>query len=104
MGGGQTLNFGLGNPATFGWVGGFSSAPNTRKPAELLAKPETAAKDFKLIWVSCGDKDGLMNVSQGVHNYLKEKKIPHLWHVSPGPHNFDVWKQDLYHFSQKLFR
>ena len=32
MGGGQTLNFGLAHLDTFAWVGGFSSAPNT-KPA-----------------------------------------------------------------------
>ena len=33
MGGGQALNFGLGNLDTFAWVGGFSSAPNTKAPA-----------------------------------------------------------------------
>ena len=32
MGGGQSLNFGLGNLDTFAWVGGFSSAPNTKPP------------------------------------------------------------------------
>src|SRR5881227_3341053 len=32
MGGGQSLNFGLANLDTFAWIGGFSSAPNT-KPA-----------------------------------------------------------------------
>ena len=31
MGGGQSLNFGLGNLDKFAWVGGFSSAPNTKK-------------------------------------------------------------------------
>jgi len=35
MGGGQSLNFGLGNLDQFAWVGGFSSAPNTKKPEEL---------------------------------------------------------------------
>ena len=30
MGGGQSLNFGLGNLDKFAWVGGFSSAPNTK--------------------------------------------------------------------------
>ncbi len=29
MGGGQSLNFGLGNLDKFAWIGGFSSAPNT---------------------------------------------------------------------------
>ena len=42
MGGGQALNFGLGNLDTFAWVGGFSSAPNTRKGTELLPVPELA--------------------------------------------------------------
>ena len=36
MGGGQSLNFGLNNVDTFAWVGGFSSAPNTKAPAELV--------------------------------------------------------------------
>jgi enterochelin esterase-like enzyme len=40
MGGGQSLNFGLGNIDTFAYVGGFSSAPNTFAPAQLLPDPE----------------------------------------------------------------
>jgi predicted alpha/beta superfamily hydrolase len=42
MGGGQSLNFGLGNLDTFAWVGGFSSAPNTKPAAELVPDPERA--------------------------------------------------------------
>ena len=40
MGGGQSLNFGLGHPDTFAWVGGFSSAPNTKPATELTKDPE----------------------------------------------------------------
>ncbi len=40
MGGGQTLNFGLGHLDTFAWIGAFSSAPNTRPPVELV--PDSA--------------------------------------------------------------
>src|SRR6187401_1486305 len=47
MGGGQSLNFGLGNLDTFAWVGGFSSAPNTKPAAELLPDP-AKAKQLKL--------------------------------------------------------
>ena len=39
MGGGQSLNFGLAHLDTFAWVGGFSSAPNTKRPAELVPDP-----------------------------------------------------------------
>ena len=35
MGGGQSLNFGLKHLDTFAWIGGFSSAPNTRRAASL---------------------------------------------------------------------
>jgi enterochelin esterase-like enzyme len=55
--------------------------------------------------VSCGDKDGLFRISQGVHNMLDEKKVPHIYNVIPGgQHNFPVWKNDLYHFAQLVFR
>jgi enterochelin esterase-like enzyme len=105
MGGGQSLNFGLGNLDTFAWVGGFSSAPNTSQPAQLVPNPEAARQKLKLLWVSCGDKDSLFNISEGLHKYLAENKVPHIWHIDlGGAHNFPVWKNDLYHLSTLLFR
>jgi enterochelin esterase-like enzyme len=105
MGGGQSLNFGLGNLDTFAWVGGFSSAPNTMQPAQLVRDPAAARQKLKLLWVSCGDQDSLFNISEGVHNYLLEQKVPHLWHIDiGGGHTFPVWKNDLYHLSTLLFR
>jgi enterochelin esterase-like enzyme len=105
MGGGQALNFGLANLDTFAWVGGFSSAPNTRRPADLVKDHAEAAKRLRLLYVACGDKDGLFRVSEGVHKMLDEKKVPHVWRVIPGgAHDFKVWKSDLYHFSQLIFR
>ena len=101
MGGGQSLNFGLGHLDQFAWVGGFSSAPNTKKPAELLPDP-AAAKQLKLLWLSCGSKDGLIRISQGVHTYLKENGVPHIWHVASHGHDAPEWKQALYYFVQKL--
>jgi len=105
MGGGQSLNFGLGNLDTFAWVGGFSSAPNTMPPAQLVRDAAVARQKLKLLWVSCGDQDSLFNISEGVHNYLLEQKVPHIWHVDiGGAHTFPVWKNDLYHVSTLLFR
>ncbi|MBC7819847.1 MAG: esterase family protein [Planctomycetaceae bacterium] len=103
MGGGQSLNFGLAHLDTFAWVGGFSSAPNTKKPAELVPDPD-AARKLKLLWVSCGSKDGLFRISQGFHAYLKEKDVPHVWHVTSRGHDPPEWKQALYYFVQKVFR
>lgn len=104
MGGGQSLNFGLGNLNTFAWVGGFSSAPNTKAPELLVPEPETAKKLLKLLWISCGDRDNLMSFSKRTHEYLKEKGVPHIFYVEPGGHDFEVWKNDLYLFSQLLFK
>lgn len=103
MGGGQTLNFGLGNIDKFAWVGGFSSAPNTKEPQQLLPDP-TKAKELKLLWISCGDQDRLMLFSKRTSDYLTQNNIPHIFYVEPGGHDFKVWKNDLYLFSQLLFK
>jgi enterochelin esterase-like enzyme len=105
MGGGQSLNFGLANLNTFAWVGGFSSAPNTAQPAQLVADGAAARKQLKLLWVGCGDKDSLFNISEGMHKYLDEQKVAHVWQIDlGGVHDFVVWKNNLSHFSQRLFR
>src|SRR5687768_2643673 len=105
MGGGQALNFGLGNLDTFAWVGGFSSAPNTKRPADLIKDHAEAAKKLRLLYVACGDKDGLVRISEGVHKMLDEKKVPHVYRVIPGgAHDFKVWRSDLYTFAQLIFR
>src|SRR5204862_5282706 len=49
MGGGQSLNFGLGNLDTFAWVGGFSSAPNTKAPADLIENPAEMNQKLRLL-------------------------------------------------------
>jgi enterochelin esterase-like enzyme len=104
MGGGQSLNIGLANLDTFAWVGGFSSAPNTNPPEQLVPDPDKATKQVKLLYLSCGNKDGLIRVSQGVHAYLKEKNVPHIWHVDDHAHDFQHWKKGLYNFSQLIFK
>jgi enterochelin esterase-like enzyme len=104
MGGGQALNFGLGHPEAFGWVGAFSPAPNTRPSPELLPDPKAAREQVALLYLSCGNRDGLINVSQGLHAYLKQHDIPHVWNVDDHGHDGDSWANNLYHFAQKIFR
>lgn len=104
MGGGQALNFGLSHPEVFAWVGGFSAAPNTRPPAELLPDPATVRGQFALVYLSCGNRDGLINVSQGMHRYLQEHGIAHLWNVDDRGHDSDSWANNFHHFAQRIFR
>ena len=104
MGGGQSLNIGLRHLDTFAYVGGFSSAPNTESAEELGDAAEKGKSGVRLIWISCGDNDNLITISNGVHETLSSKDVPHAWNVSSGGHDFNVWRNDLYHFAQKLFR
>lgn len=104
MGGGQSLNFGLGHLDVFAWVGGFSSAPNTKPPAELVPDPKAAREKLKLLWLGCGRRDGLIRISQGVHRHLKEKRVPHIWHVDGHGHDGTEWASNLYLFTQQIFK
>lgn len=104
MGGGQALNFGLTHPGTFAWVGAFSAAPNTKPPKELMSDPANIKTKLKLLWLSSGKKDGLIRVSQGVHAYLRDNDVPHVWHVDDNAHDPAHWKNSLYLFAQRVFR
>ncbi len=104
MGGGQTFNFALGNMNHFAWMGAFSAAPNTKPPAELIPDPEATKTKMKLIYISCGNKDGLINFSQAVHRYMNENEIPHIWNVDDHGHDPVSWGSNLYHFAQRIFR
>ena len=103
MGGGQSLNFGLGHLDTFAWVGGFSSAPNTTEPDKLISDPVKAKEQLKLLWLSCGNKDGLMGISQRTQRYLKKHDIPHIWNVDSHGHDPTHWRNNLFYFAQLIF-
>ena len=104
MGGGQSLNFGLAHLDTFAWIGAFSPAPNTKPAAQLVPDPAATEKQLRLLWLSCGKQDGLINIAQGVHAYLKASHVPHVWTVDGNAHDSAEWRNNLYLFSQKLFR
>ena len=104
MGGGQSLNFGLAHLDKFAWIGAFSSAPNTKPPAELVPDPTAPREQLKVLWLSCGSKDGLIQISQGVHSYFKEHDVPHVWHVDSHGHDPTEWSKNLYLFAQRIFK
>ncbi len=105
MGGGQSLNFGLAHFNKFAWVGAFSAAPNTKSPSALVPKPSSAIDSLLLLWISCGTSDGLLYISKQTHDYLDQRKVPHIYSLVEGAgHDWKVWKHGLYHFSQLAFK
>lgn len=103
MGGGQSLNIGLHHLDQFAWVGAFSPAPNTLEPAQLLPNPKEASALLNLLWISCGDADDLLYISERTESYLSENQVPHIWLKEPGNHDWNVWKNGLYQFAQRIF-
>ena len=99
MGCGQSFNFGPGNLDSFAWVGPFSAAPSAS-----VKNVESARAKLKLLWISCGNKDGLIRISQNVHQFLKKNNIEHVWHVDGHGHDGAHWSSSLFWFSQCVFQ
>jgi enterochelin esterase-like enzyme len=109
MGGGQALRIGLNNLELFSYVGGFSSGlgPATEFPtayASLVAHPEHANKNVRLLWIGCGREDGAFAASKGFSEFLTESKIKHTFHESSGAHTWMVWRRYLNEIAPLLFR
>ena len=102
MGGGQTLNIGLSHLDVFGSVAAVAAAPNTKPVATLIPDPATL-KQLKLLWLGVGNRDPLMRISVGVHTFLLEKDVPHIWRLDGGAHDSTEMGHNFYHFAQLLF-
>ncbi len=100
MGGGQALDFGLGRPDLFAYVGSFSAAPNT--DVNLFSLDDKSLWP-DVIWFSCGLSDDLLSVSEQVDEFLTGKGVPHTFYTMNGRHDFSVWKYGLTEFVQMVF-
>jgi endo-1,4-beta-xylanase len=100
MGGGQSLNIGLPNADKFAYVGGFSSAPNTKDVSQLFTNPNIKSLS-KLLFLSCGTADNLISNNNRVASYCKSNGIDYKeWLVQGAGHDWTVWKPSLWNFSQ----
>ncbi|HXW06465.1 MAG TPA: alpha/beta hydrolase-fold protein [Vicinamibacterales bacterium] len=103
MGAGQALNIGLSHLDSFAWITAVAAAPNTKPVAELIPDP-AAPKQLKLFWLGAGNRDPLLRVSQGLHTFLAEKDVPHIWRLDGNAHDTAVMSSNFYHFAQRLFK
>lgn len=104
MGGAESLITGLGHPETFGYVIGLSSAPILEQLdlfQQQLATP--AAGKRHLLWIACGEQDGLAKENHKLEDWLKEKNVPATFHWTPGMHTWMVWRNNLVDFAPLLF-
>ena len=102
MGGGQALTIGLRHLDLFAFIGGFSSALFGNTSA-LVSDPAAVSKQLRLLWISCGDEDRLMDASKTFHTAWREESAAPLARRFRA-HAWPVWKNDLYLLAQRLFQ
>jgi enterochelin esterase family protein len=108
MGGGQALAIGLANPATFGYVLGFSAAVGGQ-----FLDPDALVRDvagnlrrspFHLIWISCGRQDFLYNGNRQLVDLLNRQGLAVTYRELDGGHVWSVWRRNLRDALPLLFR
>jgi enterochelin esterase-like enzyme len=108
MGGGQSINLALAKPELFRYVALMSPAASGRVaefyPA-ITTRADAYNKQFKVFWIGVGKDDGL--TGPGDHAFdeaLKKHGIKHAFVVTPGRHEWTVWRHHLADLAPMLFR
>ncbi len=105
MGGTESLLVGLNALDRFAAIGAFSSGGlNTNFPSQFPALDEKANGRLRLLWIACGEQDGLLSANQQLVDWLKSKGVRHTWVPTPGQHSFRVWRKYLAQFAPLLFQ
>lgn len=101
MGGMQTVNIGLKNLELFNYYGIFSPAPTTN--ANLMGTDKTLYP--KVLWLSVGTSDTTSGqMAANTDRILTQRGVSHIYYRMPGGHDWTVWKNGLYNFTQMIFR
>lgn len=107
MGGFGALTLAFTRPQVFGVVG--AHAPSLRPPGSDIAflgfGEEFAQRDpvalantvpgagFLRIWIDIDQEDPWLDRAKQLHDILLARKIPHIWQVFPGIHNYEYWSK-----------
>lgn len=112
MGGRSALHVGINLIDKFAYIGAFTPAIGVLPyPTEdglftqaTLTLPDKY-KDNTLIMIVKGDNDGVVgDCPEEYSNTLTKNGVPHIYYVTPGGHDFDVWKNSLYNFTRRIFQ
>lgn len=108
MGGSQSIRVGLANIDKFAYIcpmsaGGIKAEDLDQSFPELVKSPSVANAKLKLLWIACGEKDGLLKFNQGFDQWLTKHEIRHEFKVTPGVHTWLVWRRYLAEVSTRVF-
>lgn len=109
MGGREALYIGLTMPETFGYVGAFCPAPgvlpyNVEKGLFPTADFRAAEGFDTFIMINAGKTDGVVgDWPKTYSDTLTANGTEHIFYVTDGGHDFQVWKHGLYNFAKRIF-
>jgi enterochelin esterase family protein len=105
MGGTQSLFIGLNALDRFAWIGAFSSGglDEDFDRAYPAVRTSTGSK-LRLLWIACGQQDGLIGVNRKLVEWLQSKSVKLTWLETPGGHSFLVWRRYLADLAPLLFQ
>jgi len=101
MGGAQTFNLITSYPDMFMAAGMFSSGP-AEKARKRLPLVKDKIELLKLIYVSCGNWDSILENSRALNHLLEELKVPHIYVEGEGGHIWSFWQRSLIDFVTRL--
>jgi enterochelin esterase-like enzyme len=113
MGGIQTLYAGINNTDIFSYLGVYSSGwiqPMQKDLADsqydfMKKNAEKINNNLKLFWISQGGKEDIAwKNCQMMLSKFDEIKIKYTYTEYPGGHTWPVWRNNLFNFSQLLFK
>jgi enterochelin esterase family protein len=104
MGGTQSLFIGLNAPDRFAWIGAFSSGGLDADFEKAYPSVNgTINLKLQLLWIACGEQDGLIGLNQKLVDWLKSKGVARAWVPTAGTHSFTVWRRYLAELAPQLF-
>jgi enterochelin esterase-like enzyme len=105
MGGTQSLFIGLNALDRFAWIGAFSSGGlDANFEKAYPAVNEGANAQLRLLWIACGQQDGLIGLNQKLVDWFKSKGVKLTWVPTSGTHSFTVWRRYLAELTPLLFQ
>jgi len=106
MGGAATMNTAFSRPDLFRYVIVLSAGGGQNLDAaypKFFGNGAAAAKQMKLIWVAAGDGDFALDGAKALDAALTAHGITHSFKITPGRHEWRLWRPHLYEFAQQLF-
>lgn len=105
LGGMQALDIGIRHPELFAYIGGMSAYVPAGMDllGDSLDKPGFNDR-VELLWMQIGKDDFLLKDAEKFHVLLRKHGIRVQWTVTPGSHEWPVWRDYLRDFAPLVFR